>query len=188
MKFAEPQTMLFLDLETTGLNPQDPGAAILEVAMVACQVPTFREIDHFTTPVARPYQGGDVLTGCDDYVRKMHTESGLAAEIASGMPRKDAEQAAIAFYNKHCSGARVYLGGSNPDFDRRWLDFHMPALAKKFHYRNLDINSLFILKEYLIGREKSGTAHRALADCRQAIQGVHDHFTFMRQVFGPKAD
>lgn len=188
MKFAQPQIMLFLDLETTGLNPQDPGAAILEVALVACQVPQFRELDHFTTPVRRSVEGADPLTGCDDYVRNMHTESGLAALIPGGMGRKDAEAAAVAFYNKHCSGARVYLGGSNPDFDRRWLDFHMPALAKKFHYRNLDINSLFILKEYMIGREKSGTAHRALDDCRQAIRGVHDHFDFMRQVFGPKAD
>lgn len=184
MQFAPPQNMIFLDLETTGLFPLEAGAAILEIGMVAVQVPTFREIEAWSTPVRRSVPGGDPLAGCDDYVRKMHTESGLAAEIPNGMGRKDAEQAAIAFYNRHCSGARVYLGGSNPDFDRRWLDACMPALAKKFHYRGFDTNAFFILREYMFGAEKSGQRHRVLDDCRQAVQAVHDHFDLMRQLFG----
>lgn len=186
LQFAPPQKIIFLDLETTGLNPSGnlTTAAVLELAMVAVEVPRFRELEHYTTPIARA-PGIPLQAGCDDYVRKMHTESGLFADIeARGIQRGDAEKAAVAFYNRHCSGYRVALAGSNPDFDRRWLEVWMPELARKFLHRNFDVNSFFLLKEYLVGREKSGTKHRALDDCRQAIAGVHQHFDLMRSIFG----
>lgn len=203
MKFAPPQVALFLDLETTGLLPNAPGANILEIGMLAVEVPTFREIDSWSSVIVdigqlgRPGAPiGDVLAGCDDYVRKMHTESGLHADLVAAAeaaraggdyPRLfDVQQAALAFYNKHASGRRVYLGGANPDFDRRWLEYHMPALAKKFHYRGFDTNAFFILREYMSGAEKSGQRHRVLGDCRQAVNVVHEHFDLMRQLFGQR--
>jgi oligoribonuclease (3'-5' exoribonuclease) len=181
------QTTIVLDLETTGLFPAEPNAAILEIAMIAVKVPFFRELATWHTPVRRPFD--DQLKGADEIVRKMHEDSGLAAELAAGagVPLGTAEAQALQFYNRCCSGSRVYLMGANPDFDRRWLEHHMPNLAKKFHYRNLDVNSLFILKEYLQGKEKTGTRHRALDDCRQAIAGVHAHFDLMRSLFGGSA-
>jgi oligoribonuclease len=183
-QFAPSQKMVFLDLETTGLAPSAPGAAILEIAMVVVEVPRFVEVDHFSVPVAR-LPGLKVDHGCDEYVTKMHTESGLFADIlAHGVQRQQAEDLAVAFYNRHCSGTSSYLGGSNPDFDRRWLDVWMTTLSRKLHYRNFDVNSLFILREYLTGRVKGNAKHRALDDCRQAIAGVHAHFTYMRQLFG----
>lgn len=193
MKFAEKQTAIFLDLETTGLYPTDPGANILEIGMLAVEVPTFREIDAWSSVVVDLHQLTDVLAGCDDYVRKMHTESGLARDLEAEAAKQpgpltcrafDVQQAAIAFYNKHASGRKVYLCGANPDFDRCWLDHKMPQLARKFHYRPFDTNAFFILREYLIGAEKHGQRHRALDDCRQAVQVVHDHFDLMRKLFG----
>ena len=197
MKFAAPQTALFLDLETTGLYPGAPGAAILEIGMLAVEVPSFREIASWSSVVVELGQlGGDVLTGCDDYVRKMHTENGLKADLeakaaemkagAAGPRLFKVQQEAIAFYNRHASGRKVYMGGAKPSFDRGWLDHHMAALAAKFHYRDFDTNAFFILREYLVGVEKCGQRHRVLDDCRQAVRVVHDHFSFMRELFGPK--
>lgn len=187
MKFADPQIIVFLDLETTGLNPTGNlhTAAILEIAMVAVEVPRFREIEHFSTCVARA-PGIAPEAGCDAYVTKMHTDSGLFADMrALSMSRQDAERQAVAFYRRHLGGGnRVALAGSNPAFDRRWLDTWMPEVSRLFHYRNLDVNSLFLLKQYLVGVEKSQTKHRALDDCRQAIAGVHDHFNLMARMFG----
>ena len=197
MKFAAPQTALFLDLETTGLLHRAPGAAILEIGMLAVEVPTFREIDSFESVIVELDRLDDPLKGADDYVRNMHRENGLendlrAAIAASNepggkLPRLfDVQQGAVDFYNKHASGRKVYMGGANPSFDKGWLDRHMPTLSKKFSHRVFDVNALFILKEYLAGPEKSGTKHRALEDCRQCVRAVHDHFTFMRECFGAK--
>jgi oligoribonuclease len=192
MKFAEKQTALFLDTETTGLYPNAQGAALLEIGILAVEVPTFREIDSWSSVIVELDRLADPLKGCDDYVRNMHTENGLLADLKAAIasehtPRLfDVQQAAISFYNKHASGRKVYLAGANPAFDRGWLDVHMPALAKKFSHRNLDVNAFFILKEYLAGQEKHGTKHRALEDCRQCVRAVHDHFTFMRELFSGK--
>lgn len=205
MKFAAPQTAIFLDLETTGLYANGQGAAILEIGMLAVEVPTFREIDSWSSVLVELDRLDDPLKGCDDYVRNMHTENGLKRDLENAieasrlhqqalayapLPRLfDVQQTAISFYNKHASGRKVYLAGAKPSFDRSWLDIHMPALSKKFHYREFDTNAFFILREYLIGAEKSGQRHRVLDDCRQAVKVVHEHFDLMRQLFGrPKAD
>jgi oligoribonuclease (3'-5' exoribonuclease) len=199
MIFAEPQTILLCDTETTGLIPTEPGAALLEIGMLAVQVPAFREIDSWSSVVVELDRLDDPLKGCDAYVRKMHTENGLLADLQAHidsarrvghehtLPRLfDVQQKAIAFYNKHASGRRVYLGGAKPDFDRAWLAHHMPTLEKKFHYRGFDTNAFFILQEYLFGGDtlKKGQKHRVLDDCRQCIKTVHDHFSLMRQAFG----
>jgi oligoribonuclease (3'-5' exoribonuclease) len=196
MKFAAPQVAIFLDTETTGLYPNAPGAALLEIGMLAVEVPSFREVDAWSSVIVELDRLNDPLHGCDDYVRKMHTENGLLADLQvvigaskghdpAPLPRLfDVQQDAIRFYNRHASGRKVYLGGSKPDFDRAWLDVHMPQLAKKFHYRGFDTNAFFILREYMFGAEKSGQRHRVLDDCRQAVKVVHDHFDLMRQLFG----
>ena len=203
MKFIPAQIALFLDLETTGLLANAPGANILEIGMLAVEVPTFREVDAWSSLIVdigqlgRPGAPiGDVLAGCNDYVRKMHTENGLRADLEAAAeaaraggeyPRLfDVQQAALAFYNKHASGRSVYMGGAKPAFDRGWLDYHMPALAKKFHYRDFDTNAFFILREYMFGVEKVGQKHRVLDDCRQAVRVVHEHFNLMRQLFGQR--
>jgi oligoribonuclease (3'-5' exoribonuclease) len=197
MNFAQPQIAIFLDTETTGLVPNAPGAALLEIGMLAVEVPSFREIDSWSSVIVELDRLDDPLKGADDYVRKMHAENGLEKDLRAAiagsrepgwkLPRLfDVQQAAIAFYNKHASGRRVYLGGSKPDFDRDWLDHHMPALVKKFHYRGFDTNAFFILREYLVGVEKSGQRHRVLDDCRQCVSVVHEHFNLMKALFGPK--
>lgn len=200
MKLAPSQTAIFLDLETTGLYANEPGADILEIGMLAVDVPSFREIDSWSSLVVEPDRLADLLKGADDYVRKMHAENGLLADLeavaasfrqtqAAGiLPRYfDVQQAAIQFYLKHAAGRKVYLAGAKPSFDRSWLDVKMPQLAKKFHYREFDTNAFFILREYLFGAEKCGQRHRVLDDCRQAVKVVHEHFDLMRRMFGARA-
>ncbi len=201
MTFSAPTTWMFLDLETTGLSPDAPNAAILESGMLAVAVPSFHEVDSWSSVILELDRLEDPLKGADDFVRDMHTKNGLKADLdaaivasppaAAGAPLPrlfDVQQAALKFYNLHCSGTRAYLGGANPDFDRRWLERHMPQLAKKFHYRPFDTNAFFQLREALFGpQEKSGQRHRVLDDCRAAVGMVHQHFDLMRQLFGRTA-
>jgi oligoribonuclease (3'-5' exoribonuclease) len=200
MKRAPSQTTIFLDLETTGLDPKGPGQDVLEIGMLAVDVPSFRVVDTFQSLIIEPARAANVRQGADDFVLKMHTANGLWKDLehevelarARGglqtLPRYfDVQQRAAEFYNKHAAGRRVYMGGANPGFDRSWLEHFMPNLARKFHYRPFDTNSLFILREYMFGAEKSGQKHRVLDDCRQAVQAVHDHFELMSTLFARKA-
>jgi oligoribonuclease (3'-5' exoribonuclease) len=185
-------TLIFCDLETTGLDEYSKTGLVLELALVAVSEPDFTEIEHYSTPIR---WAPEVLAGAgmDPFVVDMHTRSGLLAELQAdpgkhraegGLPtRGQAQVEALAFINRHARDAminergqpEIVMCGSNPEFDRRWLKVHMPDLAAKFHYRAFDINSLWLLKRWLLGgeRAKFGQAHRALADCREAVATVH---------------
>src|SRR5690606_11608123 len=78
---TQPKVAIFLDLETTGLYANAPGADILEIGMLAVSVPPFREIDSFQSLVVEHDRLADPLKGCDDFVRKMHAEDGLLADL-----------------------------------------------------------------------------------------------------------
>lgn len=185
-------TLIFLDIESTGLDPYAKGALVLEIGLLAVSEPDFTEIDSYATPVQWMPQQLEAA-GMDPFVVDMHTKSGLLAEIqanpmalrgAGGLPTLgQAQIEARAFVNRHLKNVQVdergrpelVLCGANPDFDRRWMQVFLPDLAAKFHYRSFDINSLWMLNRWLLGgpRAKFGQAHRTLADCREAVTTVH---------------
>jgi oligoribonuclease len=185
-------TLIFADTETTGLEPKS-GQLLLEVGLLAVSEPDFAEIDAWSTPIQWLPEQLDAALAGNDFVRRMHTENGLLAELGAS-PMKLREQGGLpslgqaqieakAFVNRHSKNAQIdaygrpeiVLCGANPEFDRKWLAVFMPDLAAKFHYRNFDINSLWLLKRWLLGGEavKFGQKHRVLADCREAVATVH---------------
>ncbi len=206
--------LIGIDLETTGLDECQED--ILEIALVAIETPSFKIVDSYSTIVIpSEFCWAHVKNPQTDgqrYVRAMHEKSGLFQAIeAQGWigqkvpdgeklkPRaerhalpSEAEAEAIAFMAKHLGAGpdgkpeRSPMFGCNPGFDRAFLNVHMNALERKFHYRNLDVNAFWLLREYVTGadptREKAGTAHRALADCEQAVKNVHDHFSWMAEL------
>ena len=177
---------VFLDIETTGLYPKQ--GSILEIALIVVEVPRLTEVARFST-VCAPNDWTQ-LQKMDPVVVKMHTESGLLAEYQAErttplFKAAHSEPELCVWLLNQTGGETVYLAGSNPDFDRRWLEEHMPNLARKLHYRNFDVNTFFILREWIAGKEKHGTKHRALDDCLQAIQGVRDHLNWCASVFRP---
>lgn len=185
-------TLIFADLETTGLDPYAKGSLVLEIGLLAVSEPEFVEIDCWSSPVQWLPEQLDAA-GMDPFVLEMHTKSGLLDETrsapmtlraAGGLPtRGQAQIEAMAFVGRHARNAmidergrpEIVLCGANPDFDRRWMNVHLPDLAAKFHYRSFDINSLWLLNRWLMGgpRAKFGQAHRTLADCREAVATVH---------------
>jgi oligoribonuclease (3'-5' exoribonuclease) len=107
----------------------------------------------------------------------MHTANGLLDDLKTAKRTiQEVEALARGFVNKHCGSEPSPLMGANPDFDRGFLRYHMPTLEKGFHYRNFDVNAFWQLRQYLFGTvgERKPTAHRALANCEQAVQNVHD--------------
>jgi oligoribonuclease (3'-5' exoribonuclease) len=193
--------MIFLDLETTGLDRDRQGKdltghhLILEIGMLAINMPEMTEAEAWSTPIRHAKH--QVLEKCDDYVLKMHTESGLTREIfdepypannraAGGLPIEvTAEEEALAFLMRNVDGRdRPELCGANPSFDRAFLRTRMPKLEAAFHYRSFDTNTFWLTRKFFgdWDGQKDQQAHRALPDCRREFQALLDHFVWAGQV------
>jgi oligoribonuclease (3'-5' exoribonuclease) len=176
--------LIFLDLETSGLDETNPRAEILEIGMLAIHPQSLRELAAWSTPIKAHCFTGE----WDPKVVEMHSSSGLLAELrgprshlqfaAGGLPSlSEAQAQAVGFFAAH--GGRTHLGqsplcGANPDFDRRWMKARgLSDLEKMFHYRSFDTNCFWQLRNFIAGQpaaNKAGTQHRALADARQSVQ------------------
>jgi oligoribonuclease len=172
-------SLIFLDLETTGLDPEK--CEILELGMLAIEYGSLREVAAVQTclQVSSGFVGS-----LDEKVLQMHTASGLLADVrgeranlrfeAGGWPTlAQAEAQAIGWMNLY-GGQRSPLAGYNPEFDRSFLRKRMPRLEANFHYRNFDVNFVHLLREVVTGTQtkKEGVTHRALDDCRHAAAAL----------------
>lgn len=181
-------TIFFLDVETTGLYPVEKNL-ILELGITAVSEPEFTEIESWSTCIH--HEQGEVSKRLDDFVLKMHQASGLMADLSKmwngEAPKVLPRQAlleALAFVNRHAANCgtdergklEVFMCGANPGFDRDYLKSWMPDLMSRFNHRQIDVNTLFLIRRFLLGGPvaKFGTAHRTIADNRQALAGIHE--------------
>lgn len=178
--------LLWLDLETEGLNPRE--CHILEVyAAIADLSNPFeieKEIGNFV--IGRGFHIGDGLP-CfglaehadqwSEYVREMHTKNGLIADMKSST--LDVEQVESMILPHVPASADkddiTTLAGSSIHFDQSFINVHMPRLAKRLHYRVFDVSTIKLLAR-AYGREKwpRAEAHRARADVYESIQHGRD--------------
>ncbi len=172
------EKLVWIDLETTGLNPRVD--KILEVGVVVTQGPAFEEIAAKSWVIAcTPSQ---LENWCNDWCKKQHQASGLWEECIS----KDAKWRTYvedfvvlnidgwlglsSSTEEPEEGAYGPMCGSTISFDRSFLESYCPRLAKRFHYRNLDVSAFRAMMPVLgmMLPAKKGV-HRALDDIRESI-------------------
>lgn len=166
--------LIFLDVETTGLREDKD--MILELGMVAVELPTFRVVADWSR-VIRPPLWESVKRNLHERVLEMHTRSGLVADIddSEATPEHLIEGEACAFVQAHAPHTPAWqtrLAGANPDFDRRFLRKRMAKLHAKFHYRSFDVRTLTELQDWVMGVAHTESPHRALPDCLKAVEDV----------------
>ncbi|MGZ4453245.1 MAG: oligoribonuclease [Nocardioides sp.] len=163
--------LVWIDCEMTGL---DLGAdALIEVAALVTDF-ELNVLGEGVDVVVRPPQAA--LDQMDDFVRNMHTVSGLLDELESGTTMEDAEQQVLAYIKEHCpDGSRPPLAGNTVATDRSFLARDMPTLESFLHYRIVDVSSIKELarrwypRAYFNAPAKNGN-HRALADIQESIE------------------
>jgi oligoribonuclease len=171
--------LVWLDMEMTGLNPQQD--CIIELAIVVTdnQLNTIAE-----APIWAVYQLDSVLDSMDDWNKSTHQRSGLVERVrASTMNVADVEAAALAFLMPHLKAGVSPMCGNSICQDRRFMARWMPELEAFFHYRNLDVSTLKELvkrwrPELMKGFNKKGK-HEALADVYESIEELvyyREHF------------
>jgi oligoribonuclease len=162
--------LVWIDCEMTGLDLRND--ALIEIAVVVTDS-ELNILDDGIDLVIKPPE--DALRQMQPVVQEMHTTSGLLAELPAGISLVEAEEAVLAYVQKHVPVAkRSPLCGNSIATDRSFLARDMPTLDGHLHYRMIDVSSVKELarrwypRVYYASPEKKG-GHRALADIIESI-------------------
>jgi oligoribonuclease len=169
------ERMFWVDLEMSGLD--DKVHRILEVAVVITDL-DFKELETYQAIV---HQEPEVLKAMDDWCTKTHAKSGLTAAVATGKKESLVEEELIALVGRHYGEKdRVVLCGNSVGNDKRFLDAYMPRLAKRLHYRIVDVSSFKeIFKSKWKVEFKKSENHRALEDARASIAEIKTYLALV---------
>ncbi|MCC7441067.1 MAG: oligoribonuclease [Bdellovibrionales bacterium] len=168
--------MFWVDLEMTGLD--ENVHHILEVAVVVTDT-ELNVQEEFHRVVFQP---PEVLKLMDDWCVKTHSASGLVAAIPGGVPLAQVETELLALVAKYwSSNDRVVLVGNSVGNDKRFLDRYLPKLARRLHYRIVDVSSLKeIFKDRWGIKFKKGNTHRAVDDIHESIRELRTYLSFVQ--------
>ncbi|NUU06685.1 oligoribonuclease [Leifsonia sp. C5G2] len=163
--------LVWIDCEMTGLDLEVD--ELVEIAVVITDF-ELNVLDPGLSIVIKP--DDSALANMGDFVRQMHTTSGLIEEIPNGKSLAEAEYEVLEYVLKFAPTARTApLAGNTIGTDRMFLAKYMPRLDNHLHYRNVDVSSIKELARrwfpriYFNAPEKNG-GHRALADILESIR------------------
>ena len=158
--------------------------ALIEVAVVITDADlniVDPGIDVLITPPA------EALEGMNEFVRQMHTSSGLLDELPSGITMEDAQQQVLDYIRCFVpTPKKALLAGNSVGTDKMFLEANMPLVIDHLHYRLVDVSSIKELakrwyrKAFEEAPVKHG-GHRALADILESIQELE----YYRRVLFP---
>lgn len=165
------ENLVWIDCEMTGLNPEID--CLVEVAVVITNS-ELEILDAGLDLVIKPR--AESWSQMNDFVRQMHTQSGLVDDIKNGVELEVAEQLILDYIKKFVPNEKdAPLAGNSIGTDRMFLNRYMPNLDKYLHYRNIDVSSIKELTRRWYPRvyfqlPKKDGGHRALADILESIQ------------------
>ena len=174
-----PQNLIWIDLEMTGLDPDN--AVIIEMATIV----TDSDLNTLAEgPVIAIHQPEEILAGMDEWNTRQHGQSGLTQRVReSTVSMAEAEAQTIAFLEQWVPKGKSPICGNSICQDRRFLYRHMRELENYFHYRNLDVSTLKELAARWAPEVrdsfKKGSTHLALDDIRESIgelRHYREHF------------
>ena len=162
--------LIWIDCEMTGLDLATD--ALVEIAVLVTDS-ELNVIGEGVDVVIHATQGQ--LDAMNDFVKNMHTTSGLITEIPSGISVSAAEEKILEYLQ--ASGTepgKSPLAGNSVSVDRNFIARDMPKLNEYLHYRTIDVSSIKELarrwhpKTYFASPAKTGN-HRALGDIQDSI-------------------
>jgi oligoribonuclease len=171
--------LLWMDLEMTGLDEKTD--KILEIAAIITDY-ELNEVDrkHYVV-----HQNEEVLAAMNDWCKEHHGKSGLTELVRSGWKQEVVEKELTAWLRAHFGAKQgkdgAVLAGNSIHNDRRFIDTHLPELARELHYRMVDVSSFkeVFRERYRIKYEKKNT-HRAIDDLQESISELKHYLGFVK--------
>lgn len=164
-----PENLIWIDLEMTGLDPDND--VIIEIATVV----TDSQLNVLAEgPVMAVKQADALLQGMDEWNTRQHGQSGLTQRVrGSQISAEEAQRQTLAFLQQWVPAGKSPMCGNSICQDRRFLYRGMSELEVYFHYRNLDVSTVKELvarwaPELRSGFSKRGS-HLALDDIYDSI-------------------
>lgn len=177
--------LVWIDCEMTGLDLDKDG--LVEVAVVITDE-QLNVVDPGIDIVIKPSK--EALDNMGDFVRNMHTESGLIDEFETGVSLEEAQREVLDYVKKFVpQSGQALLAGNSIGTDKAFLERDMPELIDYLHYRVVDVSSIKELAKRWYHRTfeeapaKHG-GHRALADILESIQEL----VYYRRVLFPQGE
>ena len=163
--------LAWMDLEMTGLD---------HTSDVIVEIATLITDDDLTIIAEGPdiviHQPPEALAKMGDFVREMHTKSGLLKQIEdSKVTLHEAGLATLDFLREHIPEERtVPLCGNSIGTDRRFLAAYLPEIEEFLHYRSVDVSTLKELASrwnpsVLESAPPKKETHRALDDILESV-------------------
>ena len=161
-------TIVWIDIETTGTDPKHD--SILQIALIIADK-DFNAIEEHEWIVKHRLM--DVLSQADDYVKQMHTETGLWNRIErEGLPLTTIDSHIYSILSKVYDGWKISIGGNSVHFDMNFLTAQLKKSGELISHRVLDISA--VLQYFrVIGDKvelpKHTVSHDAIDDIRWSL-------------------
>ncbi len=181
-KNSKPTKLLWVDLEMTGLDPQQD--VILEVAVEITDF-DLKPLASYEARIRQPREvvldrmqkniwWADYPDNRDDFVQKL-PDGKLSSEV---------ERELIALIEEHFDREPAVLAGNSIYNDRKFITEWWPELDLRLHYRMLDVSAwkVFMQGRFDVEFEKKN-AHRAQDDIRASISELEHYLEW----FGTRA-
>ncbi|MDK6927200.1 oligoribonuclease [Actinotignum sp. GS-2025a] len=175
--------IVWIDCEMTGLDPRVD--ELVEISVVVTDG-NLQPVDAGIDIIIKPSDAA--VAQMNDFVRDMHTSSGLINEWETGVSVAQAQRQVLAYLKERVPEGKAPLGGNSVGTDKTFLIEYMPELVDYLHYRIIDVSSIKELtkrwypKAYFVSPEKFGH-HRALGDIYDSI----DELRYYRAVLFPES-
>ena len=135
---AKDSRLIWIDCEMTGLDIFG-GDELVEVSVVPTDF-DLNVLDEGVDYVIKPSDAA--VAHMNDFVRAMHTRSGLINEWEHGLSLEEAERKVTEYVLRFTpDGVRPLLAGNTIGSDKKFLDHYMPGLMSHLHYRSVDVTS-----------------------------------------------
>lgn len=166
--------LLWLDIETTGLDPLKNEIIELAYVLTDFSLKQIYNENHYIIKPLTTYES--MLNNIDSWSLRNHTSNGLLLKSkTSEISIFDVEKDIIYQLNKIVTNnSLIYLAGNSVHFDKLFINHYMKNLSNKLSHRILDVSSFAIVCKNIKGgvydkRPFKKYKHTALSDIWESI-------------------